>query len=511
MGKLNITASTGIGVISDEATAILNDVVKGKTALTSDSKDELGLGTLELTGTTTPAHVLTGDSFYNTNVHIKETGTMPNNPAQNANLNCGQSKVIPAGYNPGGTVKANSLASQTGGATATDAFVRQGYTYWKDGIKRTGTMAVSSVVSFSVAAYSTSQVLCTWTNPAKAPYSGFAICGKEGGYPTSIHDNRRFTGAGSNSTLSATNTAVIGGLASGRTYYFRIWVYCNTSTEDLHSAEYKQATVKTTANGRQAFTSSGTFTVPAGVRAIDIHCTGGGGNGGAAFSRSDYDGAGGAGGYTSYSAAIAVTPGEVLSVAVGIGGRQSSYAGSMPPNTGTSPYYGGISYVSRGAAKLCSALGGSCGYNPTGSGEVARQGGNGGSGGGAGCYTNRDDGATTQDAGQGGSDGTAGYTYHWKGPTTGEIGGKNAGTGQNRTTREFGSPSLTLYSGGGGGAGIYPAPGGAGGGGRGGASSRNPAIAGSAGTGGGGGGGSRQDDYNSCDAPGGSGNVIIRW
>ena len=36
---------------------------------------------------------------------------------------------------------ANSLASQTGGATAADGDVLSGKTYWKDGAKRTGSMA----------------------------------------------------------------------------------------------------------------------------------------------------------------------------------------------------------------------------------------------------------------------------------------------------------------------------------------------------------------------------------
>ena len=65
---------------------------------------------------------------------------MPNNGSINATLNCGQSKIIPSGYTTGGTIIANDLASQTGGVTANDGNVLNGYTYWKDGIKRTGIM-----------------------------------------------------------------------------------------------------------------------------------------------------------------------------------------------------------------------------------------------------------------------------------------------------------------------------------------------------------------------------------
>lgn len=59
-------------------------------------------------------------------------GTMPNNGEINANLNCGQSKSLPAGYISGGTITANSLASQTP-ANATAAQILAGYTAWVNG------------------------------------------------------------------------------------------------------------------------------------------------------------------------------------------------------------------------------------------------------------------------------------------------------------------------------------------------------------------------------------------
>ena len=82
------------------------------------------------------SEVLAGKYFSNDkDTHIK--GTMPNNPSINAALNCSESINIPKGYTPGGVVKANSLASQTS-ATAEDNKVLKGYTYWKDGVRRTG-------------------------------------------------------------------------------------------------------------------------------------------------------------------------------------------------------------------------------------------------------------------------------------------------------------------------------------------------------------------------------------
>nr|DAP96782.1 MAG TPA: tail collar fiber protein [Caudoviricetes sp.] len=65
------------------------------------------------------------------------TQNIPNNGAINANLNCGQSKSLPAGYISGGTITANSLASQTP-ANATAAQILNGYTAWVNGNLITG-------------------------------------------------------------------------------------------------------------------------------------------------------------------------------------------------------------------------------------------------------------------------------------------------------------------------------------------------------------------------------------
>ena len=70
----------------------------------------------------------------------KITGTMPNKGAVTANLNCGGSYTIPAGYHNGsGKVTANSLASQTS-ANATTGDILKNKTAWVNGSKITGAM-----------------------------------------------------------------------------------------------------------------------------------------------------------------------------------------------------------------------------------------------------------------------------------------------------------------------------------------------------------------------------------
>ena len=58
-------AGGGGGASSDELTAARGDVLKGKTAVTSDSSDEPVEGTLELIGDAADSHVLTGKTYYN--------------------------------------------------------------------------------------------------------------------------------------------------------------------------------------------------------------------------------------------------------------------------------------------------------------------------------------------------------------------------------------------------------------------------------------------------------------
>ena len=125
-------------------------MLKGKTAVTSDSNDEAITGTLELTGNAGTGDVLESNTFYNTDAKTKLTGTMTNHGAVSQTLNAGNSYTIPAGYHNGsGKVTANSLSSQTSG-TAAASEILSGETAWVNGVKITGTMTNRGAVTSSL-------------------------------------------------------------------------------------------------------------------------------------------------------------------------------------------------------------------------------------------------------------------------------------------------------------------------------------------------------------------------
>lgn len=245
--------------------------------------------------------------------------------------------------------------------------------------------------------------------------------------------------------------------------------------------------------GQQMFTSSGTFTVPKGVKSVDVFLVGGGGSGGTSSSSGFNSekhyaaGGGGGGGYTKTIKGISVTPGQSHSIVVAAGASKPS--GSVLGGT-----QGGTS-----SAFNNNAVGGYCGtlYSGDNNAQYSKHS-NGGSGGGSPTITHA---------------GSV-FTWLWYAGNDGASNGGSCatfgGSGQGTTTRAFGESSGTLYSGGGGGGGLTytenfnsettgPYKGGSGGGGNGGIGS---GVNGTAGTGGGGGGGGSN---------GGSGCVIIRW
>ena len=186
----------GSGTGSDDCTAKRNQVLAGVTAVTSDSDDEA------------------------------LTGTMPERGNLSRTLAAGQSVTLPEGHYTGGTVSAQSLASQTGGATAEDRYVKKGLTYWKDGVLRTGTMETQSAISFSAAALSHNTIRISWKNPAKGPWEGIRIQMSTSGTPGASGGTRVYTGAGNNPNQASGNNYVdITGLQPLTKYYFSCTSY----------------------------------------------------------------------------------------------------------------------------------------------------------------------------------------------------------------------------------------------------------------------------------------------
>ncbi|HVM46634.1 MAG TPA: Ig-like domain repeat protein, partial [Candidatus Acidoferrum sp.] len=251
------------------------------------------------------------------------------------------------------------------------------------------------------------------------------------------------------------------------------------------------------------FTSSGTFTVPAGAGGnVEVLVVAGGGGGGSSTDRTG--GGGGAGGLL-HTNAYSVAAGS-YTVTVGAGGAADT--------NGANSSFGSD-------AHLVATGGGHGGQSPS----TSEPPGNGGSGGGANHFANPSPTNSyppgTGIAGQG-NNGGAGYDSKVVGQTFAGGGGGGAGAvGANGTTNAAGAGGVGLsysisgsavYYAGGGGGGAQNAPGGAGGNGGGGAGATGTtnAVAGSAGTantGGGGGGGSS----GGAGGAGGAGIVIVSY
>lgn len=408
--------------------------------------------------------------------------------APTAYLNCGDSYGIADGYYSGGRVYANSLASQTGGVSAEDGYVYNGKTYWKNGVKRTGNMAVNSLLSFSAAAYGGKQILLKWQNPYAAtgkPFSGVEIRYSTGGYP-GAGGTVIYTGTGNNTAAGGWSQALVTMPALGTGYYFSARPYITTSLGTLYGDVINRYAA-TAAELWLTFTSSQSYVLPAGYSRIDIFAVGGGG--GTAKNSSTGASHGAGSGYTKQLNGIGVSPGDSISIVIGLGGVGAAD--------------GSPSIVSKNGSGLINAPGGT-GVNATG------KPGTGGSGGG--CSNSYDSSPSNKYySGNGGSNGSDGYLY---GKSSGVESFWSNAKGQGTTTRAWGSG--TLYSGAGGAGNRFNTSsyraglGGEGGGGNGSSDySSSPAGANGSPNTGGGAGGCHYPPSGTVSANGGSGIVLL--
>tara|TARA_B100000965_G_scaffold22800_1_gene17184 strand:- start:28 stop:2922 length:2895 start_codon:yes stop_codon:yes gene_type:complete len=256
-------------------------------------------------------------------------------------------------------------------------------------------------------------------------------------------------------------------------------------------------------NYEEIFTSSGTFTVPAGVTEISAVCVGGGGGGSA--STSSYNGyaGGGGGGGALHWRTLTVSPGTVFNINVGAAGSPGSSAGNNNAQNGgeTSIKIGGTYYLRAGGGNKgnynsnSQSNGGTTYYGTYGGG-----GGNGGNGGGGQSGNTSGGGGGAGGYSGNGGNGSTGTQYN---ETAGTGGGGGGGTGHNGWT------SAGAY--GGGGVGILIGQGTSGA-----ANFSTYNKQGNPGSGGsnrdyGGGGAGSEDDSGAAGAWGGPGAVRIIW
>ena len=162
----------------------------------------------------------------------------------------------------------------------------------------------------------------------------------------------------------------------------------------------------------QTFTTSGSFTVPAGVTSITIQCWGAGGGGSTITSNGARGGGGGGGAYAS--SVYTVTPGNTYNLTVGTGGAANSSGGNTFFNTSWVIAEGGHGGTSN------STIAGAGGTVASSLGTTRYAGGAGAAGGG------------TNSGGGGGGAGSTGPGGSATGATAGtgtSLNGGNGGTG----------------------------------------------------------------------------------
>ena len=264
------------------------------------------------------------------------------------------------------------------------------------------------------------------------------------------------------------------------TYNFVVFIRNPSGASAVQSYTMTAAGIPSnTSNGQAAFTSNGTWTVPAGVYNFSVVAVGAGSKGG------DYAGGGG-GGALAFTNTVVTSPSEVWSIEVGVcdtssypnntgGGHTRMYrngidivkAGGAPPigttwnNTATNGVEG---LGAAGGVVLVGTGGGNGGRGGKTGTQAYQPGGGGGAGGYSGAGGNGADDQANGTSGSGGGGGGGGKLYNHSGYSGGAGGGGVGLNGQGasgaggNSNPSNNSSTAVLGFGGGGGSGGASAP-----------------------------------------------------
>ena len=217
----------------------------------------------------------------------------------------------------------------------------------------------------------------------------------------------------------------------------------------------RQFTIQVLAPAYQSFTSSGTFSVPSGLTAVNVLVVAGGGGGGSEHGSTGVGG-GGAGGLI-YRPAFPVTPGGTITVTVGNGGAGVASSTSGTGTSGQDSVFGTLTAKGGGGgggvspfAALSGGSGGGGGA-PDGNGGSATQPNQSGDSGNYGFGSAGGQGGTPGGGnfGGGGGGGGAAQGGGQGGPAPAHGDGGNGGNGKAYTIADGSTP--VYYAGGGGG------------------------------------------------------------
>lgn len=297
--------------------------------------------------------------------------------------------------------------------------------------------------------YGSNKLLAYWgtSNPSPSSYfTNFELRRKDASLPTSPTDGSSiYTGRGSSYAYNASTNywGYLDSVNNGTTRYYALYPFLTINGTKYYGAGYTASGTAKTFSSKNHLTSSGRYTVPAGIRTLEVYCVGGGGGGGGAGYSAQGStwgygiGGGGGGGGRVAKGTISVTPGTVISFTVGAGGSAGNNGGTTTFSS-VSAAGGG-----KGTGGSSSGTGSSVAYH-------VGSGGAGGSGGGGGSIARTDNTSSNgyfAQAGNGGSNGANGAAGQKQSSIT-PVDGGTGGTGQ-------GAASVlvdgTYYSGGGGG------------------------------------------------------------